>query len=678
MKKTPLIQPVILAIATGALFHAAPPAAAAAAAQTHTLTVRADAPGKPISPDLFGIFFEDINYSADGGLYAELIQNRSFQYSPLDNPEWTAFSFWDLIKRGKASGGWALEAAAPLHPDNPHYLVLETTNPGDGFGVSNPGFDGIAVKAGETYDVSFFARQLYMDRRWARRDRIDTKPMPVTVRLETKDGEVLCEAPLQIETAGWKRFTATLVPARTDDNARFILLMKAAGGLALDEISLFPRNTFRNHPNGLRADLAQIIADMHPKFIRFPGGCLAHGNGLVNMYRWKDTIGPIEQRRGQPNIWRYHQSAGIGYFEYFQFCEDIGAKPLPILPAAVSCQNSDHQGGTGQQCIPMEDMPAYIQEVLDLIEWANGPVTSTWGAKRAAAGHPAPFNLEYIGIGNEDAITPGFKERFKMILEAVRQKHPEITVIGTVGPSPAGRDFDEGWKFARELRVPIVDEHYYEPPRWFLDNFHRYDGYDRAGPHVYIGEYAAHDAGRKSTLRSALAEAAYMTQLERNGDVVRLASYAPLLAKIGRTQWTPDLIYFTNTKVYPTINYHVQKLFATNSGDTYLETDINDSATAGTLATSAVRDSKTGDLILKLVNTGTAAQPLTIKLAGANAKSFAPEAALTVLTGDPAAENTPANPAPILPRTVQIQIAETFPYEAPPNSLTVIRLRTTP
>jgi alpha-L-arabinofuranosidase len=487
----------------------------------------------------------------------------------------------------------------------------------------------------------------------------------------------LGQAQLQIVGRDWKRLTASFTPTRDEAAARFVLLANAAGGIALDQISLFPHKTFHDRPNGLRADLAQVIADIHPKFIRFPGGCLAHGDGTNNFYRWKDTVGPVEQRRSQKNLWGYHQSVGLGYFEYFQFCEDIGAKPLPILAAGVSCQNSDHTGEVGQQCLEMVDMPAYIQDVLDLIEWANGPATSTWGAKRAEAGHPQPFHLQYLGIGNEDVISPGFKERFKMIFDAVKAKHPEITVVGTVGPYPDGKDFEEGWKFANELGVPIVDEHYYKPPQWFLDNLKRYDSYDRSHSKVYAGEYAAHDPGRgtdKNTLRSALAEAAYMTQLERNGDVVRMASYAPLLANLHHTQWTPDMIYFNNTRVIPTLNYYVQALFGANSGDTYLETHTENLPDSDKVAMSAVRDAKGGDVILKFVNNGAAPKALTVKLP--DAKALNANATKSVLTGELTAANTPETAKPLMPEVSPITVGESFDYEAPANSLTVIRIKT--
>jgi alpha-L-arabinofuranosidase len=389
------------------------------------------------------------------------------------------------------------------------------------------------------------------------------------VRLESRTGTAYGEASFSQLTKDWKKYTATVEVNSDASDARLVLLATGKGVFCLDTISLFPRRTFHNHPNGLRADLAQVIADLHPKFMRFPGGCLVHGYGLSNIYQWKNTIGPIEARKEQRNIWHYHQSEGLGYFEYFQFCEDIGTKPLPIQAAGVCCQNSPG----GQHGVAMGQMKDVVQDILDLIEYANGPAASTWGAKRAAAGHPSPFNLEYIGVGNEDEQTPTFGVRFKMINDAVKAKDPNITVVGTVGPAPTGSDFTEGWKFANDQRVDMVDEHYYSSPEWFLGNVHRYDSYNRAGPKVYVGEYASHG----NTLFNALAEAAYMTALERNGDVVRMASYAPLLGRENHMQWKPNLIYFNNSTVCPSLNYYVQQMFSQNQGDTYLPTEVSSS-----------------------------------------------------------------------------------------------------
>ena len=643
-----------------------------------TLTVQADAPGKAISPDLVDIFFEDLNYAADGGLYAELVQNRSFEYNASEQTTWGPLTNWDFVKRGGGAGELWIDTSGPVHPNNPHCALIQITNGGEGVGLVNSGFDGIAVKAGETYDFSVFARLLNVG---GRRDSRPVGKLPLSVRLETKDGALIGEANVEASSpADWRQLTATLAAGQTVADARLVVLANQPGLIALDEISLFPRNTFKSRKNGLRADLAQTIADLKPKFMRFPGGCLAHGDGIPNMYRWKDTIGPVEQRKQLPNIWRYHQSMGLGYFEYFQFCEDIGAKPLPVVPAGVTCQNSTRTRGTGQQCIPMEDMPAYVQEVLDLVEYANGPVTSTWGAKRAAAGHPEPFGLKYLGVGNEDQITDGFEQRFKMIHDAVKAKHPEIVVIGTVGPASDGHDFTRGWKFADAERVAMVDEHYYKSPQWFWDNLRRYDSYDRAKSAVYLGEYAAHDDKRRSTLRAALSEAAYLTSLERNADIVRFASYAPLIAKRGHTQWSPDLIYFNNTQVFPTLSYEVQKLFGNNSGDHWIDSRLMPASSGEAprdLAYSTVRDSASDDVIVKIVNGGAAARALRLELRGVS--GLPAQATRVVLSAaDANVVNDDGRPPSALPETTTVGVSSNFEYEAPAHSLTVFRVPARP
>jgi len=635
-----------------------------------TLTVDTAATGKPISPDLIGVFFEDINYAADGGLYAELIQNRSFEYSPLARREWTNLTAWELAPRG-GRGELDVDGAFPLHPNNPHYAVLSVRD-GGAVALINDGFDGVALRAGEAYRLSFFARRLYAGGRWD--GEKSASPLPLVARLETRDGNVLAEQHFSIAEDAWVKLSATLTPTATAPAARLVLIARERGGLALDEVSLFPAKTFRDRPNGLRADLAQAIADLRPRFVRFPGGCLVHGDGIPNFFRWQDTIGPVEQRRQQANLWGYHQTVGLGYFEYFQFCEDIGARPLPVVPAGVSCQNSGHTGGTGQQCVPLPEMDAYLQDVLNLIEWANGPASSTWGAKRAAAGHPAPFDLKYLGVGNEDRITPGFRERFELIQRAVQARHPEIVVIGTVGPAPDGEDFERGWRIADELKVPMVDEHYYKPPGWFWDNLARYDAYDRSRAQVYVGEYAAHDDKRRSTLRATLAEAAHLTALERNGDVVALASYAPLLAKRGRTQWSPDLIYFDNTNVYPTLSYEVQRLFANNPGAVVLPSTLRNAP--ADLAFSTVRDSA-GDLILKLVNGSAAPRPLCIELPGF-ARASAPATLSVLAHPDADVANEDGRPPAAATRTETIAVSPSLERELPAHSLTIIRIPPSP
>jgi len=645
------------------------------AAQPRTLTVAVDAPAKPISPELFGTFFEDLNYAADGGLYAELIQNRSFEYSSTEQANWGPCEFWELVKTGDGDGQLGLGDARPVHVKNPHYLLLTVLKPGEGVGISNPGFDGIPVEGGKSYEASFWAYQAFMGAKWGGPGpRVDQgKPMPMTVRLESKDGRVLAEAHLEVSGRAWAKHSVTLTSNQTATDARFVLLAHQPGGLALDMVSLFPRDTFKGRANGLRRDLAQAIADLHPKFMRFPGGCLVHGPGVRRYYDWKKSVGSVEQREAQRNSWGYHQTMGLGYFEYFQFCEDIGAAPLPVVAAGVCCQHAGDSPGRGQEGLPLAEMPAYIQDVLDLIEWANGPTTSKWGSVRAAAGHPGPFGLKFLGVGNEDDITPDFTERFKMIYDVLKTKHPEIVVIGTAGPFPAGEDFEKGWAFSRELNLPLVDEHYYVSPKWFWDNLARYDTYDRKGPKVYVGEYAAHDEGKRNTLRSAIAEAAYLTSLERNGDIVQLASYAPLFARRNHTQWTPDMIYFTGTEVFPSLNYSVQKLFGLHHGDAYLSTVLEAGPAGARLTASTVRDSQSGDLILKIVNGDDAPQSLAVRLTGA---AKLPATAERIVFGGASADtvNTDGVRPAVIPKTERSPVAAEFSYEAPANSLTIWRI----
>lgn len=623
--------------------------------------------GKKISNELFGLFFEDINYSADGGIYAELVQNRSFEYNPTERREWHPLSFWEYINPGYSIGRLSVETKAPVHPNNPHYIVLDVEVVGNyeefdgeaGVGLKNPGFDGMIIREGEIFNFSIFARQF------------SESPVEMLVSLQNPKGEVLAQSSFSTVSNEWQKYTATLTATGASDTASLVVLAKNPGQIALDMISLFPEKTFKNRPNGLRADLAQMLADMEPKFVRFPGGCLVHGDGLGNMYRWKNTIGPLEQRKAQRNIWGYHQTGGLGFFEYFQFCEDIGAKPIPILPAGVSCQNSGGTwriGGTGQKALCMDNMDEFVQEVLDLIEWANGPATSEWGAKRAAAGHSAPFNLEYLGIGNEDKLTPEFKERFELIYNAVKEKHPEIKVIGTSGPFSDGEDFEKGWEFVHKLRVPVVDEHYYKEPDWFLANHFRYDNYDRNASKVYLGEYASW--GNK--LYNAVVEAAYMTSLERNGDVVVMASYAPLLAKKSFTQWNTDMIFFDNLNIVPTPNFYVQKIFMTNQGDYYFDGVVQTDRKDSLQAASCVMDSKTGDVILKLVNVGNESKTMNIDLSRFN--KLKGEAKISVLKGDAGAENTFENQRNIVPKESNFQAIQKFDYNAPPMSVTVIRI----
>lgn len=608
--------------------------------------------GKAISDLLVGVFFEDINYAADGGIYAELVQNRGFEYTPSDkegkDKNWNSRTAWQLKGEGAS---WTIDSVAPIHPNNSHYARLSLKSPGAA--LVNEGFDGIALQAGEKYYFSLFSRIP------------EGKGGRIKVCLVDQEGKVCGEGTIRSTSSGWKKQEIVLVSSRTTADARLELYPQFAGTVEMDMISLFPQKTFKGRRNGLRPDLAQAIADIRPKFVRFPGGCLAHGGGLDNMYRWKNTIGPLEARKPQRNIASYHQSAGLGYLEYFQFCEDIGAEPLPVVSAGVPCQNSvgGQQGG-----IPLCEMDDYVQEVLDLIEWANGGVDTEWGKKRAEAGHPKPFGLNYLGVGNEDLISDVFEERFTMIFNAVKEKYPEIIVIGTSGPTTEGTDYEEGWELATKLGVPMVDEHSYQQAGWFIHNPDYYDRYDRNKSKVYIGEYAARTPGGPN-LESALAEALYLTNVERNGDVVRMTSYAPLLAKEGHTTWNPDLIYFTNTEVKPTVGYYVQKLYGQHSGDEYLPSRIQmekqGEAVKKRFAVSAVRDSKTGDLILKLVNM----LPVAVKpvlTMGENEPNNAPVIKY-VLRGEPSDKE-------IIPVESKCSVDEMRTGELPPYSFTVYRI----
>lgn len=621
---------------------------------------------KPISDMLIGIFFEDINYAADGGLYAELVQNRDFEYQPSDrggDKGWNATTAWSWPAPEK--GSYEVATASPIHENNKHYLSLSAREAG--YAIANHGYDGMALSKG-LYDLNLKARG----------------NASITASLVDAKDHQLASKKIAIDSKDWKDYSATFDVARAADGSKLVLTFDAPGQASIDMVSLFPQATFKGRKNGLRADLAQTLADLHPRFVRFPGGCVAHGDGIDNIYDWKGSVGPLEARKPLRNLWGYHQTRGLGYHEYFQFCEDIGAEPLPVLAAGVPCQNSgtnahhSHDALTrfGQQCgIPMEEMGQYVQDVLDLIEYANGPADSKWGALRAQAGHPEPFGLKYIGIGNEDMITEVFEERFKMIYDAVKAAHPEVEVVGTVGPFYEGTDYERGWELAKELQVPYVDEHYYVSPGWMIYNQDYYDGYERGegATRVYLGEYAAHLDGRPSNIETALAEALYLTSVERNADVVAMTSYAPLLAKDGHIQWRPDLIYFSNTDVRPTVDYYVQQLYGQNSGSLYIPA----AATLGTdnekaavrVGSSIVKDEATGDIIVKLANLLPVPVDASVDLAGLKFDRKKTPVA-TVIAGHP-------DESEAAPRSVAISAPKSgkLAYEMPAYSFTVVRLR---
>ena len=629
-----------------------------------TLTVNWD-DRKAISPDLMGIFFEDISYAADGGLYAELIQNRDFEYTGDDHRGWNAQTSWRLEGNGST---WSIETKAPIHKNNAHYVNLKTTTPGAK--LINEGWDGIALQKGKKYNLSLFTKGAGS----------------IRVSL-VSEGSPLASKTFKA-TKEWKQQKFVLTTSSTADKAELVIEPLEASNIDLDFISLFPQETFKNRSNGLRKDLAEVIADLKPRFVRFPGGCASHGQGIDNIYHWQATVGDLWERQSDMNIWSYHQTRGLGFFEYFQFCEDIGAEPLPVLAAGVPCQNS-WKGGAGQQGgIPFEadlkgkpspytymgkplTMESYLQELLDLIEWANGDAKTSELAKiRAKAGHPKPFNLKYLGIGNEDLISDVFLKRYRFLIDGIRKAHPEITVVGTVGPFWEGSDYEYGWREAKAKNIPVVDEHYYNSISWYFHHRDFYDNYDRNGTKVYLGEWAS----KGNNVVNALVEAAYLTNVERNADVVVMSSYAPLLAKEGHTSWNPDLIYFNNKEVKPTANYYVQRAFGQNSGDEYIYADLqvnggND--VRQRLDYSVVKDNQTGDLIIKVVSLLSKASTMKIQLGDDALKDYNTQATLSLLSKDSDPDrqrewdkNT----------TSSISVGSEFILDVPSYSMSVIRI----
>lgn len=542
--------------------------------------------GKLISQDLWGIFLEDINYAVDGGLNAELVQNGAFEYNRTDNPRWSHLFSWTIGHTGNGFRDVSVRTDEPVADENPHHLAIRLTGGTDT--LINRGFDGMNLRAGTQYQCSAWVRADSADVQFTA-ELIDEASCAVLGTAETvipahngDDCDCICATDSAADSTvadshGWNHVRFMLDCSGNTAQGALRLTIAQHNGInptatstdaifRIDWISLKPCDD-QGNPCIFRENLVDALRTLHPRFMRFPGGCITHGVEVDNMYRWKRTIGPVEHRQHQYSYWGYHQSFTIGFHEYFLLCEAIGAKPLPVLPVGVSCQNT----AGGVTTVPIEDMDELVQETLDLIEYANGPVDSEWGAKRAAAGHPEPFDLSYLGLGNEDKTNEAFRERFTMIHDAVKRQYPEVTVIGTVGPVPNGEDYDNGWAFAHEQHLDMVDEHAYKSPQWWFSHLDHYDGRDPNGPATYLGEY-----GSWSNMQiSALAEAAIMTSMERNGDTVRMASYAPLFGRLAHTQWTPDLIYFDNEQVMPTLNYWVQQMFASTSMTHVLGAEVN-------------------------------------------------------------------------------------------------------
>lgn len=514
--------------------------------------------------DLYGIFFEDLNHAADGGLYAEMVQNRSFEFCAVDNPSYHPLMAWEKIEKKYSRMQWWIQDSHPYSRRNPHYLVCEIFETGMGAGVRNTGFTpGMYLQKGEKYRFSCLAAT---DGRGE---------LPLRIVLENDEGRNLGQADIVVSNGTvWNHYEAEITAQETTTAGNLSIYIDAVGRLYLDMVSLFPQKTFMQQRNGLRADIATLLADLKPRFMRFPGGCLVH-DGSINaedrdsLYRWKNTIGVLEERPARRNNWGYNQTLGLGYYEYFCFCEEIGAKPLPVLPAGYDPHH--------QRKVPFDQLDEWIQEALDLISFANDDASAQWGRIRCELGHPEPFGLEYIGIGNEE-VGEGFFERYPYFHKAIKEKYPDIQIIASSGPFAAGGEYEKGWNCARRNHADLVDEHYYMAPEWFLANHHRYDSFDEKDPRVFLGEYASWG----NTWYNALIEASYMTGMERNSEKVGLACYAPLLCNVNYINWKPDMIWFDNHQAYGTANYYVQKLFMNHQGDDRIElemTGIDDSVT---------------------------------------------------------------------------------------------------
>ena len=629
--------------------------------------------GKAISDELIGIFFEDISSSADGGLYAELTQNGSFEYSPVERDGWGAGTAWKQIRPGHSLGRMEVRMDQPIHPNNPTYMRLHVERVKEyydykgwkGYGLENQGFDGIPVKAGAKYDFSAFLRNVKGEAKVVR--IVLTAPQPGWGR----DPKMLAEATFTASDSNWKKYAVTLSPKEDCDSAQLQILVLTTGDVDIDMVSLMPQDTYKGH--GLRKDLAQALADLQPKFMRFPGGCVVHGggDGFWNTYRWKTTVGPKEQRRGLKNTWGYHQSMGLGYYEYFQFCEDLNMQPVPILPCGVSCQGTN--GGWGmkdqaQDVVPMSEMDEWVQDALDLIEWANGDVNTKWGRVRAEAGHPKPFNLKYLGIGNEERISPEFAERFRYMYKKIMEAHPEIVIVGTAGPGshPDNPDFQNGWKLAEELGLPILDEHYYEPYTYFQKS-RQYDSYPRdRKTKVYLGEYAAKD----KKLIDALSEALYLLHVERNGDVVCMTSYAPLFARKNATNWNPDLIYYDNHRPFLTCSYYVQQMFGQSSGNYYYGDCVKIKDATNLQEQSVVLNTKTRQLFVKICNADSQKKYADVDLSRFKGVKTAVK---TTLAGKPDAENN-YEVQPIAPKKETVAVKSKMTLDIEPYSFVMLQI----
>ncbi|WP_343706887.1 alpha-L-arabinofuranosidase C-terminal domain-containing protein [Flavobacterium sp.] len=636
-------------------------------AQKAALEVDASKTITKIQPTMFGLFFEDINFAADGGLYAEMIKNRSFEFEkPLMG--------WEQPKSNRSSMNKESGMALPINvaSNNTNFCRVEINND-KGYALINEGFRGMGVKKDARYNLSFKA---------ANHKGAIKK---IIFQLIDKDQKVLGETSIVPKSDEWTNYTAQFTATETEAKAKLKITFEGAGTIDLDMISLFPEDTWKNRKNGLRKDLVQLLYDVKPGFLRFPGGCIVEGRTLSDRYQWKKSIGNIEDRKTMMNRWNvefnhkltpdYFQSFGLGFFEYFQLSEDIGAEPLPILSCGMACQYN-----TGELA-SMDELDPYVQDALDLIEFANGAVTTAWGKIRSDMGHPKPFNLKYIGVGNEQW-GADYIERYKVFEKAIKAKYPNIIIVSGSGPSPDGEHFDYAMEELKKLNAELVDEHYYQSPKWFRENAGRYDNYDRKGPKIFAGEYAAQSVSganpnNRNNWECAFSEAAFMTGLERNAEVVHLTSYAPLMAHEDAWQWTPDMIWFNNLQSYGSANYYVQQLFSTNKGTDLLNITQDGKALIGqnNLYASAVKDANSKEIIVKLVNTAATASEVSIDLKGAKLGSKG--SIISLVSPNLEDENTFSEPKKITPKQSDYKITKgKQQLNLPAYSVTVLKLKT--
>lgn len=624
-------------------------AGSALQAQTNELVIQAGKPGAEIQPTMYGLFFEDINYAADGGLYAELVKNRSFEF-PQHFMGWKTF--------GKVS----LKDDGPFER-NPHYVRLAYAgHPHKQTGLDNEGFFGIGIKKGAEYRFSVWAR-------------VAEGETPAKIRVELADTKSMNEqqafvaADVTVDSKEWKKYQVILKPEVTNPKAILRIFLASRQTVDLEHISLFPVDTWQGHENGLRKDLVQALADIKPGVFRFPGGCIVEGTDIASRYDWKKSVGMVENRPLNENRWQYtfphrffpdyYQSYGLGFYEFFQLSEEIGAEPLPVLSCGLACQ---FQNPNMDAHVPLCDLESYIQDALDLIEFANGAVDTPWGKIRADMGHPAPFNLKLIGIGNEQW-GKEYPEHLEPFVKAIRKKYPDIKIVGSSGPDSEGEQFDYLWPEMKSLRADLVDEHFYRPEAWFLSQGARYDNYDRKGPKVFAGEYACHGKGKKwNHFHASLLEAAFMTGLERNADIVHMATYAPLFAHVEGWQWRPDMIWFDNLNSVCTVSYYVQQLFATHKGTNVLSLTMNKKPVTGAegqngLFASAVCDKNKNEIIVKVVNTSGKKQSLSLIFNGLKKKEVLSGARCIKLSSTGMdKDNTIENPLAIIPQETSLDV----------------------